>query len=269
MNGNIAGICQRADNSIAMRIQSNFPPPFKATLLFGAVLLWASLPFVATAEPQSCIGLNPATGHWGAQLRPSAHLCPKHYAFFGAAKPQGPDSGRTAAALGHCCPLPAEDVLTERELFVAAECPDQTVATGVHLRSLPDGERAELRCTAINTARYQLGAASPGALWGFDLASAPYFWKEETVLKAADIPPALRSGVSRHDFREFNLNGCIGVPFGSLLVAKHGKRCKHFSFRELQFRGAQGDPPAGTPVTMFPQCRYVADPFSPKPICVE
>ena len=269
MNGNIAGICQRADNSIAMQIPSFILVRFKASILIGAFFLWASLPLAATAEPQSCIGFNPETGDWGAQLRPSAHLCPKHYAFFGAAKPQGPDSGRTAATLGHCCPLPAEDVLLDRELFVAAECPDGMVATGVQLRSLPDGDRAELRCTAINTTRYQLGEASPGALWGFDLASAPYFWKELTVLKAADIPPALRSGLSRHDFREFNLNGCIGIPFGSLLVAKQGKRCKHFYFRALQFRGAQGDPPAGTPVTMFPKCRYIADPFSPQSTCVD
>ena len=232
-----------------------------------ALILISTSPLLA--EPKSCIGFNPENGSWGAQLRPTTHLCPKHYAFFGAAKPLSPNRDRRAAALGQCCPLPAEDILLDREVFMVDSCEEGMVATGVRVPPASESAQAEIRCTALNTARYQLGKAAPGALWGFDLASAPYFWKEHLVLKAADLPPAIRAGLARHDFREFSANGCVGLPFGSLLVAKYGKRCKHFYYRELQYRGAPNDPPAGTPVIMYPRCRYIADPFSPEAKCIE
>lgn len=229
----------------------------------------------ASAQPKVCTGYLPNVQRWGNRVLNDQLLCPAHYAFFGTAKPVGEDGAATALVSGVCCPLPAEDILTNEESFQLASCPIDSVATGVRQQESEDSlsndsaRRFELRCTKINTDRYQLSAPKMGALWGFDLSSGPYFWKEDITLKASDLPPAIRTGLERHDYQEFSQNGCVGMPFGSLLVAKTGKRCKNFLYRQLQFKGELGDPPSGTPVPMFPTCRYISDPFSPTAECIE
>lgn len=247
-------------------------------LISGAVLMLAlGAPEVSQAEPKVCTGFLPDTKRWGNQLQHDKLFCPPHFAFFGTAKPVGENGEATAIVAGTCCPLPETDILVDSHSFASGHCPEDTVATGIRVNegstvtadTTPQNRRFELRCTKINTDRYQLGQSLPGALWGFDLASGPYFWKEDFTLKTADLPPAIRAGLERHDYQEFSRNGCVGMPFGSLLVAKTGKRCKSLFFRQLQYRGIAADPAQATPVAMYPDCRYISDPFSPDPECVK
>lgn len=113
-----------------------------------------------------------------------------------------------------------------------------------------------------------LGAATLGSVWGASTAAA-FPWREHQVLKPADIPPAIRFGVTRRSHFEFLENGCIGDPPGSLLVRKLTKKCFDFHFQQLQFRGIAGDPPQGTAVRMFPECRYIADIFDTDSECIQ
>ena len=154
-------------------------------LALAALFLFYCLP-LAVAEPKVCIGYHPDTKYWGSQLRNQQLLCPRHYAFFGAGKPIGESDPRTAVISGVCCPLPAEDILGDSEVFAQTQCPENFVATGI--RILKDEQQGtsptyEFRCSGINSTQYQLGEKTKGALWGFDLSSGPYFWKEERNLK--------------------------------------------------------------------------------------
>ena len=88
-------------------------------------------------------------------------------------------------------------------------------------------------------------------------------------LSRGDIPIALRYGIGRMGFNEWDRDGCVGFPYGSLLVAKSAKGCGKIQFTELEFTGLPGDSPAGTPVKMFPDCSGVDNPFSPFASCVK
>jgi hypothetical protein len=77
----------------------------------------------------------------------------------------------------------------------------------------------------------------------------------------------LRYALGRVGKYEWDDNGCLGFPFGSLFASKQGKRCHDYLFRQLQFRGSPGDPPAGTPVSMFPECKNISSEYDEKPTC--
>ena len=73
-----------------------------------------------------------------------------------------------------------------------------------------------------------------------------------------DIPPAIRYSLGREDSYKNDNDGCIGYPYGSLLVAKSKKSCDGFLFRRLFYLD-------GSPVPMFPKCIDVKDRDSPNP----
>lgn len=161
-----------------------------------------------------------------------------------------------------CCRLPLEDILTEEKLEMEGECPKHFVITASNI-GWP--EKAHVTCTKINLKRYQLGEATQSWYWGYGAG----YWKNSNCIMKRDIPPAIRYGASRIRWGKFYHSGCIGYPFGSLLVAKKGKRCYDHYYSQLQYRGAPGDPTQGTPVTMFPDCLDISDPMDPAAWCIK
>lgn len=216
-------------------------------------------------SPMICHGFPDSTfdGNLQALSNPN---CPDGFALYGAHPRTAKlfPKAEQIALEGICCPLPASDVLLSEHSYAAVECPDGTVATGAEpLARCSDCPRS-LRCTKLNTDRYQLGAPQGGVYFGF---SAPYYL-EETKFLLRDIPAAIRYGLGRRALTDWYTGGCVGFPFGSLLVKRGGKRCGQMHFRQLQYRGLGDDPPLGTPVPMYPDCDDISDVFSPNPECV-
>ena len=195
--------------------------------------------------------------------------CPPGHAFYSqCCSPGGVSTfadGSRVMVSGVCCPLPAEDILMEDEPSVLAveECPEGYVATGGTTRDCPDC-RYHLRCTRINAARYTLAAAGRGINWGISSS----YWKHSKVIARGELPPAVRFGLGRTGLYRFRSSGCIAEKPGALLVGRYSKHCSDHYFRELQFRGAAGDPQLGTAVRMFPECLVPPDPFTQNARCL-
>lgn len=209
-------------------------------------------------SPRVCIGYNPtpqfSSKKWGALL----DLCPSNYAIFGANEGFGP--AETSIVAASCCPLPHGDILKPETVFVDRQCPDGWVITGTDNPSrCPDCAR-HVRCTKVNDDRFELGPASAGVYWG--QGGSMRF--QSARVQRFEIPASIRDGVTRQTFAGWGVDGCIGVPFGSLLVSKGGRRCDQSEYRPLLYRGLPGDPPRGTPVEMYPDCAVdnVYDPAS-------
>lgn len=204
--------------------------------------------------PYVCTGYNPGSAaKWG----PTDGECPPGYAIVGSDDLAGRWRSPVSIPLrGICCRLPAPDILTGNTAEEHVECPPQTIAVG----SRGDRQCHEcpkhLLCARINEARYTLGPLIPGTYWGL---GRNYRLMKDRVDKE-DIPVALRHALGRLDERTWDGDGCVGMPYGSVLTAK-AKSCADQRYRQILFNGAQGDPPAGTPVTYFPSCESIADIF--------
>ncbi len=222
-----------------------------------AARIQKSMP-IPGSNPQVCIGYNAKTNHWGEEF----HFCPVGYAAYGVADAGGKRrGGATIPAVQVCCPLPASDILVRGEVLVREVCPEDHIATG----SVLDFSRGEnttqyMRCSKINTARYQLGTPEASLYWGNGFAG----WQGSRRIEKEQIPAGIRTAMGRQSKEKWGHEGCVGFPYGSLLTAKTGKNCGGFFFRELQFRGIAGDPAEGTPVTMFPECKDVTGVDHPK-----
>src|SRR5262249_28000724 len=110
---------------------------------------------------------------------------------------------------------------------------------------------------------YHLGPLTPGVYWGHGLSS--HF--QGNGMELFQIPLAIRYGISRQEYSRWSIDGCIGIPFGSLLVKKAAGHCRDAGYRQLLYNGLPGDPPAGTPVTMFPDCKRMENIFDPTAGC--
>lgn len=199
--------------------------------------------------------------------------CPKEHAITAAhpmAKmPRSIDPALVRASYT-CCRLPHADILTEEHAYYPDECPAGFVATGQ--RNLCDiGKQQanwnkcvwELRCTKVNSRRYQLSETTPAAHWG----SGTTHWKHKLHIFKRDIPSGLRYALGRVSTYEWGPQGCVGFPFDSILVRKEGKRCHNFHFRQLQYRGVEGDPEKGTTVQLFPRCDSIDNVFRQTLVC--
>jgi hypothetical protein len=165
--------------------------------------------------------------------------------------------------------MPHADILTDEHVYVESHCPTSFVATGVQLTSSLEHPpcpscRTHLRCTKINTSRYQLSEPAAGRYWGTGVSSdSQRVWSTRS-----ELPLSVRYGIGRRTYRNWDVDGCIGKPIGSLLVEYGFTRCERFRFSELRYTGLPGDPAAGAPVTMFPSCSKLLDPFDPTGGCV-
>ena len=177
---------------------------------------------------------------------------------------EDPGAGFEIVALtsGLCCRLPREDILTSERKYTHWECPEDHVLTYAG----PSLEKSVLAvtCTKINTERYQLGEPTFGRYLGFGFTRLG----EAKSVSKHEIPAAIRHGLERTHFQTWDIDGCVGYPWGSLLVAVNGRHCYQTRFRQLQYKGKDGDPPRGTAVTMFPACDQISDVFAPVPHCI-
>ena len=210
-------------------------------------------------NPQVCVTYDPVNFLWGQQ----SVNCPPNYAYYAnqnesGANKEGP--GEFVNIHGACCPLPSNDILTENHTYGEFErCPDQYVATGGSPRCI---KGCTMRCTQINTDKFMLG---PERLSYFVQAEAHYRyygrgWTGRTLL--AYVPIAIRYAIGRDAHNNWNQVGCVGIPFGSLLTRKTGKRCDGFSYRQLQYKD-------GTPVKMYPDCKDISSKYDPFPTCIK
>lgn len=181
-------------------------------------------------------------------------------------------AGKRVVLRATCCPLPASDILTNEHIVAEQSCPENFVATGA-MRECPENVAFEdesstcsypLRCTKLNMTRYQLGRREPGVFWG----TGATFWKESKTILKSDIPLAIRLAMGRINKFSWVQSGCLGSPSGSLFVEKQSKRCHGMIYQQLLFRGLPGDPAAGTPVPMYPQCDTLNHKYSSQPECI-
>lgn len=212
-------------------------------------------------EPSVCVGYNP-DGYrvWGE----TPADCPRGYGALAADDPTAAVSRATTQARVLCCPLPAKDILTDVHSESESICEDGYVVTG-GVASYCETCVKKLRCTKLNTARYQLGPPIAGAYWGSGLSMFPQFSR----LNKAAVPPALRFGLGRLGESYWDEDGCVPDRYGALLTSKSDGSCSSYIFRELQYSGTQpGDPPAGTPVKVLPDCVSISSPFDRYPRCI-
>lgn len=208
--------------------------------------------------PFACIGFNPEQANrWGDVFE----RCPRGYAYYSFRDQAREDTApERIAPGGACCRLPAEDILTEETVEVLDRCPDGSVATGGNIKGATENY---LACTKINSKRYQLGPIAGGRYFGVGFS----MHKERSRADFGQIPVAMRSALGRTDYNGWVGEGCVGQVAGHLVVGKEPHSCADIQFRELQYRGVDGDPPTGTPVKMFPACSKIENEFDPLSGC--
>lgn len=243
-------------------------PPIARPKIMTMEEVDATSPKPLTEGPKKCIGFH----DFGSKtFQRGVPACPRNSAIFGAKFPFGKTHYTPAAKVSlevDCCPLPFGDILSNKHSSTSTECPDGYVARSQTpgycdkklCRYPPHGELSNalkkycincsqvFQCTRINLKRYKLGEPRPGVSWG----NIPLRWRERFTLLEGEIPPGLRPGLLRDSKNVKRVVGCVGFPFGSLLVAKKGTNCHDLSFRQLLYRGIPGDPPENTPVQIFP-----------------
>ena len=214
--------------------------------------------------PFICNGFQPsnhAIGRkWGATVGRCAGVAGM---YFTTEPSHEPASGQRLDS--SCCPLPFEDIfIDEPETFTDSVCPPGSVVSG----KVPEADRGPNLwiCRRVST-RYQLGPETPGAYFG-----EGYSRSEHRVrIRTEQIPLAIRPAAGRMHFNDWDHDGCVGSPPGSLLVGRIDgeKGCARIRFRELQYRGLPGDPPPGTRVKMFPSCTRLGSDFSTTQACFD
>lgn len=216
---------------------------------------------VAGMDPQMCIGYDSLKKSWGADTG----LCPANHAFYGVDDPAGASGPAKKIKVSMaCCPLPAKDILSDKHVYSTQECPKDHVATGSKEEGSGDNLVRSMRCTKINTYRYQLGDATQGVYWGDGAAG----WRGSKRIAWDNIPASMRYAHGRQSVNKWDVDGCVGYPWGSLLTSKRSKNCSSFSFRQLQYSGnLLSDPVAGSAVQMIPKCQEVKNADSPTAEC--
>lgn len=212
-------------------------------------------------NPQTCIGYDQLKQRWGAD----AGLCPANHAFFGVDDPAGAKGPAKRISVSmSCCPLPAKDILSTEHIYSTDDCPKDYVATGSRRRGSKENKVVHMRCTKINTSRYQLGEATEGIYWGEGAAG----WSSSKRIAWENIPASMRFAHGRKSADKWDVDGCVGYPWGSLLTKKKSKNCSSFSFQQLQYKGTNAnDPLAGKAVQMIPNCSEMENVGSPDARC--
>ena len=109
-----------------------------------------------------------------------------------------------------------------------------------------------------------LAAPGVGVYWGNGRSGR----NSSNMVLASDVPPALRYALGRMDIDFWHSDGCLGYPWGSFLTKVAGDRsCNGVQFRQLQYSAHDPQGAAGRPVPIFPDCRVIADPYSPLSGC--
>ena len=213
--------------------------------------------------PYACLAYSPGyERRWGLM---GDRGCPPDYAYL--AVDDGAGTRTNSERLwtnGLCCRLP-RGVLTEERMEAPFECPDGWVGAGG--RNTGDNEDSfkPIICAKIDTERFRLGPRFPGSYWG----TGQSMRGQDRVRSLSEINISLRVAIQRRAFNEFDMDGCVGDPPGSIMVNKGRGMCKTFAFRQLLYRGVPGDPPDGTPVPLLPNCSALENIYDPSSGCRE
>lgn len=257
-----------------------------APRIITVLILFLSLPLTSAAAEETatssalkqnssltniCTGYNSLNEHWGLKFRTKEGrwlYCPPHHVFFGVINPSGSFLGEQVRVNGTCCPLPRMDILSNIHVVAKAMCPENTVATGTFLlpcaRNQKDCSRP-LRCTRINETLYSLAPPKTGIFWGVGAAGA-FPWVEPKRIRRNEIPLAIRFGVARRNRTQFNVNGCVGDPIGSVLVGKRDSTCNGMIWKQILVKGTQKQ--EAKPFPMFPDCIDIYPFFSKSAKCI-
>ena len=214
-----------------------------------------------------CLGYDQEKMVWGikdVELENPSN-CPKGHAMLAlrdTIRSARPDTYRELS--GFCCPLPA-GALTEEHTYSPLQCPENAVVTGS--RKTEQGALF-LRCSKIDTARFQLASTLPAQRLA---ASQEYLPRMRDSLLTATvpprlswsaIPPALRYGIGRISQTSWITDVCLGRPIGSILTAVNGRSCEEYGFQELKLQGTtQHSIP-------LPECRAIDNPLSKDASCM-
>ena len=212
-------------------------------------------------HPVPCLGFNPELQQWGPHLIYETEICPQGYAYTSADDPPGGVSDPLEPVNDPCCKLPAEDILLPIRFVASQFCPDDAIVVGSLLsRSKAPFSGYAVLCQFINSSRYTLSAPENGVYWGVGSQTLLSLFDARQVVWR-ELPVAMRYSVGRRGMTFWDSDGCVSDPPGALLVGKTRGTCAATLFRRLLFRGAAGDPPAGTPVTIFPNPKTLSDIF--------
>lgn len=199
-------------------------------------------------------------GEWGERFG----NCPPGYAYYANQDPGGarPPGGAAIPVTGSCCRLPFDDILTDRHVYdVLERCPDDSIVTGTGVDKFGTCiEHCVVRCTYIDTSKYRLGEERSAYYWRIPAVGTTSGGGSAGTLSLTDIPLAIRIGVARYSHSRFDTDGCVGIPFGSLLVRKESRNCDGFFYRQLFFAD-------GTPVPMYPRCDRISGLYEPNSKC--
>ena len=220
----------------------------------------------AVAQPSVCIGYHEIGANKWAGERDFE--CEPGFAVYSA---DDSDYSRKPVRLTGvaCCPMPADDILTNRHSLVERSCPDGSVITG-YVLDFTVSRDLIFRCTEINKDKYALAPGRPGMYWGHGISSP----LSEKQMPLSAIPAAIRYSVGRRSENEWDVDGCVGEPPGSLLTSIGTGSCRTMVFRRLLARPGSVDdaagkaPPDPEPVKMFPDCAEVENPFDPRTECI-
>lgn len=171
----------------------------------------------------------------------------------------------------------ASGLLAQESVEAADRCPENFVATGVVTDprfSRSDPKRIlTLRCQRLQTDRYRLGSVIHGSPFDLTIGAMHFIRIALGVdppgpppVRWTELPAGIRYAFGRSSFLEWSWSGCVPNPAGALLTGWGGSRCADLEFRPVFFAGSS--PAAVQPVSVFPRCRAIDDPFSPDPQCV-
>lgn len=164
-----------------------------------------------------------------------------------------------------CCPLPFRNMLIGDPQKAVERCPDGMIAIGEEQVN-PFERNLVWWCRKLSD-RFQLGPETSGRYFGVGYSVRGH----RERLRRDLIPVGIRTAAARIGFNGWDSDGCVGSPPGSVVTgrSKDGLGCERLKFREVQYRGLAGDPPAGTPVKMFPDCSLVENMFRPDAGCLK
>lgn len=208
----------------------------------------------------ACTGYHPTEKNWGtlySSVKRWVH-CPPQWGIMGTTNPRGNYEKGQVLLIANCCPLPFSDILSSEHILADWQCPKGFVITGMELHGKCNTCTKQIRCTKLNTKKYDLGQPKQGIHWGLDTSSA-FPWKENKMIRRDEIPLAIRLGIARGKRGFLFESGCVGDPIGSLLTAKKKADCKGLLWQRLFHKHSNGK---RTPVTMFPNCKQPPKIFS-------
>lgn len=157
-----------------------------------------------TPTPNSCVWRG-AESTYGKERA----MCPHNFGIF--------VSGNGDLLTYICCELPEENMLVGAVKKMGDTCGTNEVVVGVARSSQGD---AELYCQSIDTSKYRLAASQRSCVWTYGgrhgWGRAPHCDPNPPVVAAIDPTGNLK---------DVGEDGCMGTPYGSLLVARKHKNC--------------------------------------------